>query len=97
MSDINETLDERAKTYGTFESNAKVAQQLKAALHHALSARDESSYGDFYIAPDQVEALQMICSKLARIVNGDPNHVDSWRDIAGYAQLVADRLNGVVR
>ena len=31
------------------------------------------------------------------IINGDPNYIDSWVDIAGYATLVADRLNGVER
>ena len=35
----------------------------------------------------------MIVNKLARIYNGDPNYSDSWRDIAGYATLVADRLD----
>jgi hypothetical protein len=34
----------------------------------------------------------MICHKMARIMNGDPNYVDSWADIAGYATLVANRL-----
>jgi len=41
---------------------------------------------------DQQEALEMIAHKIARILNGDPNYVDSWVDIAGYAKLVADRL-----
>lgn len=40
----------------------------------------------------QREAIEMICHKLARIVNGDPYYADSWTDIAGYAKLVADRL-----
>jgi len=39
----------------------------------------------------------MIFSKIARILNGDPNHLDSWTDIAGYATLVADRLQGKIR
>lgn len=39
----------------------------------------------------------MIAHKLGRIINGDPNYSDSWHDIAGYAKLVADRLDGVVR
>jgi hypothetical protein len=46
---------------------------------------------------DQIEALEMIFSKLARILNGDPNYADSWIDIAGYATLVADRLEGKVQ
>ena len=46
---------------------------------------------------DQVEALDMIATKIARILNGNPDHVDSWIDIAGYATLVADRLKGEIR
>ncbi len=34
----------------------------------------------------------MIFHKIARIINGDPNYADSWVDIAGYATLVANRL-----
>jgi hypothetical protein len=37
----------------------------------------------------------MICNKLSRAVNGNPFFVDSWRDISGYATLVAETLNGV--
>jgi len=37
----------------------------------------------------------MIANKLGRILNGDPNYADSWMDIAGYAKLVADRLEAV--
>jgi hypothetical protein len=36
----------------------------------------------------------MIMHKIARIMNGDPNYRDSWVDIAGYAQIVADRIVG---
>ncbi len=49
------------------------------------------------LTDDQVEALEMVCHKIGRIVNGDPDYSDSWHDIAGYAKLVADRLDGVVR
>ena len=34
----------------------------------------------------------MICNKIGRILNGDHNYADSWADIAGYATLVAERL-----
>jgi hypothetical protein len=27
--------------------------------------------------------------KVTRILQGDNNHIDSWRDIAGYAELSA--------
>ena len=34
----------------------------------------------------------MIASKIARIVNGDPDYADNWHDIAGYARLVEKEL-----
>jgi hypothetical protein len=39
-----------------------------------------------------MEALDMICHKIGRIINGDANYHDNWLDIAGYSMLVADRL-----
>lgn len=44
--------------------------------------------------PMQSESLDMIAHKIGRIIAGDPNVEDHWRDIAGYATLVADRLVG---
>ena len=46
------------------------------------------------MTPSQHEALFMVLHKVARIVNGDFNYDDSWRDIAGYATLVANELEG---
>jgi hypothetical protein len=37
----------------------------------------------------------MICHKISRIANGDPNYADSWDDIAGYAKLVSDYIAGL--
>jgi hypothetical protein len=34
----------------------------------------------------------MIQHKISRILNGNPNHIDSWADIAGYAHIVAIRI-----
>ena len=90
-TNVDAILNERASTYGSFESVAGVAQEFKALIHTALT----DSYK--VLEADQVEALDMIASKLGRIICGDSNHVDSWVDIAGYAQLVADRLQGKVR
>ncbi len=75
----DDILQEREKTHGDFARTAETAQQLKTVLHSAAAVR---------AIPDvQAEALHMICSKLARIVCGDPNEPDHWRDIAGYARL----------
>jgi hypothetical protein len=91
QSRIEETLNERHDTYGYFIHLAGVSQQLKKVLFHELAARNKD------LAPDQIEALEMIMHKIARIVNGDADHIDSWHDISGYATLVADRLKGNVR
>lgn len=88
--DIVATLTERGKRYGKFTGHAKVTQELKRVLWNALADKP-------ILADDQQEALDMICHKLGRIVNGDPNYADSWVDIAGYAKLVSDRLEGVER
>lgn len=88
--DIVATLTERGKRYGKFTGHAKVTQELKRVLWNALADKPQ-------LADDQQEALDMICHKLGRIVNGDPNYADSWVDIAGYAKLVSDRLEGVER
>jgi len=88
-NDVDTILDERATTYGSFEDVAETAQSIKDILYGATGLPE--------IRSDQREALDMIASKIARIVNGDPDYVDSWLDIAGYATLVADRLQGKAR
>ena len=83
--DITDTLQERGQRYGVFTRHAEISQQLKEVINQ---------YQTKVLAADQQEALDMICHKIGRILNGDPDYADSWHDIAGYAQLVADRLNG---
>ena len=85
---VNTLLQERALQYGTFVSLAKTAQEFKSVLYRELGARNKR------LADDQAESLDMILHKIARIINGNADHVDSWADIAGYATLVAERLQG---
>ena len=85
---VDNVVDERAITYGKFENLAEVSQRFKDSLHYFLITRNK------YLAPDQQEAMELIFHKFARIVNGDPDHIDNWKDVAGYATLVADRLEG---
>jgi hypothetical protein len=35
----------------------------------------------------QAESLEMIAVKLARILCGDPEYLDHWADVVGYAKL----------
>lgn len=87
---INEILDERGARYGKFVDVAKAAWDIQGAIWKSLSREKLES-----MSPDQIIAMDMICHKLARIVVGDADYLDNWVDIAGYAQLVADRLQGI--
>jgi hypothetical protein len=89
--EVDATLDARAVDYGKFIEGAEVMQMLKRVVQNALSNRDK------VLAHDQAEAMDMIIHKIGRIVNGNPDVVDHWLDIAGYAKLVADRLEGRIR
>ena len=91
VDQVDETLDARAVEYGKFIEGAEVMQMLKRVVLNALNNRDKT------LAHDQAEAMDMIIHKIGRIINGNPDVVDHWLDIAGYAQLVADRLNGRIR
>jgi hypothetical protein len=82
MSDA--TLNARESTHGDYQANAHLAQQLKTILHNKINWSR--------LASDQQESLDLICTKIARILTGDPNHADSWHDIQGYARLVERRL-----
>lgn len=79
---IEKTLKERGTTHGDFTDNARVSQELKEVL------RCENAE----LSAVQMEAIDMICHKLARIVCGNANHADHWHDIAGYATLAENRI-----
>lgn len=86
---VDKLLDDRGSKYGNYLRLATVVEELCEVICEAL--------GSTKIEPDQGDALRMICVKLARICNGNPHYADNWRDIAGYATLVADRLEGKSR
>jgi hypothetical protein len=81
---IEQTLAERADRYGKFSTHATISQQLQSVL---VSKPEWEK-----LNASQREALFMICHKIARILNGDPNYVDNWHDIAGYATLVEQEI-----
>jgi len=81
---VNETLDERAKTHGDFESYARTMVELIATI---------DLNGNGQLTAVQHQGLYMILSKITRIINGNANHADSWHDIAGYATLVERNIN----
>jgi len=90
-TNVDEVLNDRAKDYGKFIEGAEIMQMLKRLVHNYIEQRQTP------LAFDQREAIDMIIHKLGRIINGNPDKVDHWTDIAGYAKLVADRLEGNTR
>ena len=81
---IDDILNERQEQYGDFLNRSKISQDFKTLLHNGSSYRS--------LKADQKEALEMIATKIGRIVNGNPDYLDSWVDIQGYCQLVIDRV-----
>ena len=81
---VDSTLEERGNRYGEFSDVAATTQNIKSVMHNGVSCEA--------LTPVQWEALSMIASKIARIVNGDPDYADNWHDIAGYARLVEKEL-----
>jgi len=81
-TNIADVLAERGSRYGEFKRHAEITMHLKNIVHTFDPGMEN----------DQLEALDMIMHKVGRILNGDPDYADSWIDIAGYAKLVADRL-----
>jgi len=89
--ELDTVLDRREEQYGSYMQSADTAIKIKGAMHNAIARND------LHLFPDQLMSLDMIAVKISRIVNGNPAHRDSWLDIAGYAMLVADRLQGKSR
>ena len=85
-ADINALLAEREKTHGDYEIHAAITQDLKRTINHHVGDLDRR------LDDDMQETLDMIAHKIGRIIAGNPAEPDHWRDIAGYAQLVANRL-----
>ena len=81
---IEEVLNQRQATYGSFTKNAEVSQMMKYFMAQG------TNYKQMPMA--HREALEMIVHKIARIVNGDPNYIDNWIDICGYSQLVIGEI-----
>jgi hypothetical protein len=87
-TDINALLNERAHTHGNYIMHAEITQDLKRVMRHHTADLDRR------LDDDMAETLAMIAHKIGRIIAGNPAEPDHWRDIAGYAQLVANRLEG---
>lgn len=82
-------ITERGSRYGKFKDGAEIMQELKDVMREVDGWRN--------LTASQREALDMIQHKIGRILNGDPTYDDSWKDIAGYATLIVNELNGEIK
>lgn len=90
ISDSTEALiTERGNRYGKFKDGAEIMRDLKHVMHEVDGWNN--------LSPSQKEALDMIQHKIGRILNGDPNYDDNWKDVAGYATLIVNELNGEIK
>ena len=81
--EINDILDQRQKTHGNFEKVARLDTELFSTFNTYLYSS---------LSNEQYCAIKMILHKIARIGCGDPEFIDHWQDIIGYAQLI---INGI--
>lgn len=84
MTEIADTLCERGSRYGNFADQGRIEQNIKRAF------ADSPNWAT--LPDDSRSGLEMIATKISRILKGDPEYHDSWHDIIGYAKLVADRI-----
>lgn len=75
-------LSKRGNSHGVYAKQAELTQSHRAVLK---GGRNWEA-----LTPVQRDALEMISVKISRILCGDPNHADHWKDIAGYATLAAN-------
>lgn len=79
-------LKQRGQEYGEFSVMCARIQAIKLAMFTGVNKLKKD------LSPEQTEALEMIATKLGRILCGNPNNIDSWTDIIGYCTLVVDRI-----
>ena len=73
-AEVGALLEGREGSYGDYGTNMRRLAELKGQIGRIQ-------------CPVLRESAFHICGKLARIANGEEEHEDSWRDIAGYALL----------
>jgi hypothetical protein len=76
---LTDDLKARDKSHGCFRKTASVSQNIKWVMRHEGNWHELNHI--------QKESLDCIAMKIARILSGNPDWVDSWYDIQGYAEL----------
>lgn len=80
VANIDNLLDTRQPVYGDFTETYRISDNIKKSM------MDSPNWNK--LRPEQREALNMLAVKIARILGGDPDYLDNWVDVGGYARLV---------
>lgn len=83
---LEQLLAERKSTHGEYRDHARYSQTIKHLM--------QESPNWVTMEDHQRETLEMIAHKIGRILAGNAQFDDHWKDISGYAKLTADRLVG---
>ena len=78
--DTKKLLTQRRKTHGRFLDNRNLVCELMKII-------DSHSSETYKSNPEIGVSILYIIQKLTRIITGDPNFIDHWDDLAGYAIL----------
>lgn len=81
MKDAKVLTSVRKEQHGDWMAQSLTANELKKTAHEGSGWNNMSA--------SQQEAVDMILTKVSRIVTGNPYHQDHWDDIGGYALLGA--------
>ena len=89
MEKVNEILKERGSVYGSY--NRKIDWRVDTL--DSMEALRIQDHGLLY-TPQERMLIGELLMKLSRIAT-NPQHLDSVQDLAGYASLYADYIQGI--
>jgi len=88
MANINETFKSRGETHGDYYQQCSLAEELKKAIRKHMPNPQ-------FFRPTELHSLDLICTKISRIVTSTKRDPDHWHDIVGYATLIEREINGL--
>ena len=86
MSENSELLEKRASVYGDYRANLSFRMNFINSIKQKYQTENGKALPDIY-----EQFFIDIGSKLMRLAT-TPNHLDSWRDMAGYSTLILQSL-----
>jgi hypothetical protein len=79
-----EVLVDRGEEYGDYQAMCSVIQAIKIPM---VRSKNWTKLRD-----TQRETLELVATKIGRILTGNPNNRDSWTDIEGYIKKAIEYL-----